>query len=316
YKSLKFKLIFIYGLSSGILFSSVSYLLNKLDYTHPTGTPITVTLVQPNIASSKNFTQDDLKMIETTVDTLVQQSHGGLIILPETIFNTNYLNLTPGYLDKLSQLVKHNKSQLIFGSPFKMQDSIHQTGTLNLNHLQQPIYIKHNLVPLGEYNPLNITFINNLINRYNLQVPDFIPGNNIQQPFNYETQKLSFNICYENAINDYVALNARHASILVNQSDLSWYGKTFMKDLSSQFSQVRALENQRYFVQDGNSGDTLIINQEGKVVKSIPAFTTANLEFKVPGYIGITPFQRWLNYPIWLLCVFIIIFSFWLKLTK
>jgi apolipoprotein N-acyltransferase len=315
YKNFQFKLTLLYLISSCILFTGISVFLAKVQYTQVTGAPIAVTLVQPNIASNKNFTQDKLKAIESTVYALTKTSQGKLIILPETIFDTNYLNLTPGYFPKLQSLVKHKNAQLIFGSPFSSNDNKHQTGTLNISYPQQPIYIKHNLVPFGEYNPWNTAFINSIINTFNFQLPNFIPGNNIQEPFTFNTQKLSFNICYENVINDYVALNARDASILVNQSDLSWYGKTYMKDLSTQFSQVRALENQRYFIQDGNSGDTLIINQNGTIVKSIPAFTKANLEFKVPGYTGTTPFQKGLNYPIWLLCLVIIIFSLGLKLT-
>jgi apolipoprotein N-acyltransferase len=46
---------------------------------------------------------------------------------------------------------------------------------------------------------------------------------------------------------------------MLNQSDLSWYGQTTMKNDFFQFSQARALENQKYFLQDGNTGDTAFI---------------------------------------------------------
>jgi apolipoprotein N-acyltransferase len=100
---------------------------------------------------------------------------------------------------------------------------------------------------------------------------------------------------------------------MLNQSDLSWYGQTTMKNDFFQFSQARALENQKYFLQDGNTGDTAFINRDGQVESHIEAYAAGAAVGMVQGYQGATPFARLGNTPIWLLCSLTIILTLFLR---
>jgi apolipoprotein N-acyltransferase len=283
-----------------------SYFLGQVRYTHKYGTPITVALLQPSIFSTSNLTEAKLIETENIVEQLIKNTDASLIILPETIFGTDIHYLSIGYLDRLRELTKGK--HVIFGSPVNWPGQLHQTGVASLDNPNQLVYIKHYLVPFGEYIPLKSNpIMASLVNSIGFQISNYIPGIYIQQPLLLGGQKFAFNICYENTVNDFVAKNAALATILINQSDLSWYGKTVMKDASLQFSQARALENQRYFLQDGNTGETVVINPMGKIEQQIPAFEVGSITTNIQGYSGHTPFEYMGNIPIWLLC-FISIF--------
>lgn len=295
-------------LVTGLIFTLVSYGLAQIKYTHKYGKTVTIALVQPNIFSSKDYNQLTLISIEEAATAQIYQNQADIFVLPETVFGTDYHFLSPGYLENLQTIMRNYNAALIFGTPIHGENDTRMTGVVKLNDLDNPVYIKHNLVPFGEYNPLKGTFLNPLlIAAVGNQLSNYIAGDKIQPPANIKGQKFVFNICYENAINDFVAKSAKYATILLNQSDLSWYGRTSMKDAFFQFSQARALENQRYFLQDGNTGDTAIINQNGEVEYKLPAFIPGTLVGKAAGYSGITPFQIVRNFPIWILCCGILI---------
>ena len=274
----------------------------QIQYTQKYGLPINISLLQPSTFSSTNPSYSQSIMLETEDISvqLIQKTSADLIVLPETVFGTDPHYLTFGFLDKLRQLTP-NKT-IIFGSPISWNGSARQTGIVSLDHPGNLIYAKHYLVPFGEYTPFKGEIMNFLVNSVGFQISEYIPGSYYQQPVEILGQKFAFNLCYENAVNEFVAKNARNATILLNQSDLSWYGKTNMKDASLQFSQARALENQRYFLQDGNTGDTVVINPQGEIEQQIPAFQSDELTASVQGYSGTTPFEVIGNLPIWILC--------------
>ncbi|MDQ5922018.1 MAG: apolipoprotein N-acyltransferase [Pseudomonadota bacterium] len=303
----------VIGLS---IFVGISYTLSSIKYTKPYGKPLKIAMVQPSIFSSTKFDISHKITLEVLSLQLLSSISADLIILPETVFGVDYHYLTDGYLNQLNNIANQKHAAIIFGSPIIWDDNPHQTGIIDINNLDTPVYLKHYLVPFGEYNPLQNTFFESITNLIGFKLANYVPGAYAQPPMEILGQKLAFNICYENTINDYVADGAKNATILVNQSDLSWYGKTHMKDVSLQFSQARALENQRYFIQDGNSGDTVVINPYGQIEKKIPAFTSSTLVYDVPGYTGVTPFEKWQNTPIWLLCCFSVMIALVLRYSK
>ena len=288
-----------------ILFLIFSYQIGKISYTKQYGESTPITLVQPNIFSSKLSSYNHQIDLQNTVYSLVEKSNSGIIILPETVFDVNYKYLNKLYIDKLLALAKLKALDILFGSSLFLYNSS-VTGTLYLN-TSLPIYIKHFLVPIGEYIPLAQyipkKLLGVLFNKFEFLVPYYTAGEYIQKPFELYGQKFSFNICYENSINDFIAQNAKQSTIIINQSDISWYGKTYMKDLTLQLSQVRALENQRYFLQDSTTGMTAIIDNHGVIVSSLRPFSKGVLYGLVQGYDGYTPFENNLNYPIWLICI-------------
>ena len=303
-------------LSGLIIFGGLSLVLAQIKYTTPTGKPIKVALLQPSIFSTKNYTFVTRDSLEQASQQLVQDTDAELLVLPEAVFGTTYQYLTPGYLEQLNQIVESKAATLIVGVNLEDSAGNKYTGDVVSSDWNQAVYTKHNLVPFGEYNPLKKTPLAWILGDASEQITQYKPGIAIQSPYQFKDQKIAFNICYENTINDFVAFGAKDATIMLNQSDLSWYGQTTMKNDFFQFSQARALENQKYFLQDGNTGDTAFINRDGEVESRIAAYTAGAAVGMVQGYSGMTPFVRIGNIPIWLLCILIIALAVILRIKK
>ncbi len=303
-------------ISGLVVFGGLSLALAQIKYTSVNGKAIKVALLQPSIFSTKNYTFVTRDSLEQASQQLVQDSDAELLVLPEAVFGTTYRYLTPGYLERLNQLVESKSATLIVGVNLEDAAGNKYTGDVVSNNWNQAIYTKHNLVPFGEYNPLKNTPLAWILGDASQQITQYTPGIAIQSPYQFKDQKIAFNICYENTINDFVAFGAQDATILLNQSDLSWYGQTTMKNDFFQFSQARALENQKYFLQDGNTGDTAFINRDGEVESRIEAYSAGAAVGMVQGYSGVTPFAKMGNTPIWLLCILIIALAVILHIKK
>jgi apolipoprotein N-acyltransferase len=300
--------------SSGIaLIVGVLQLTRHIDYTYKSGPDIKVALLQPSIFSSKNYSMLTRNDLEQAVEHLVKHTHAAIMVVPETVFGTTYEYMNPGYLQRLVSTAQANGAELIISTTLHAGKNHLISVNVLGNNLNLPIYIKHNLVPFGEYNPLKNTFLASLLGETANLITEYTPGPPLQQPALIKGQRFAFNICYENSINDFVARNAVDATILLNQSDLSWYGRSVMKDAFFQFSQARALENQRYFLQDGNTGDTAIINQYGQVESKIAPYISGVAIGEVKGFSGATPFALLGNLPVWLLSISIIGIALWRK---
>jgi apolipoprotein N-acyltransferase len=63
-------------------------------------------------------------------------------------------------------------------------------------------------------------------------------------------------------------------------------------------SQMRALETGRMVLRATNTGVTAIIDARGRVLASLPLFTTGSLSGEIQGYAGSTPYVRWGNAPV------------------
>jgi apolipoprotein N-acyltransferase len=60
-----------------------------------------------------------------------------------------------------------------------------------------------------------------------------------------------------------------------------------------------------------NTGATAVIDEKGRVVAQLPAFTDGVLEAKVQGRGGATPYVRWGNWPAVSFCAAVLALCFW-----
>ena len=71
--------------------------------------------------------------------------------------------------------------------------------------------------------------------------------------------------------------------MLVNVSNLAWFGSFMSLDQHLQFSQMRALEFQRPVVRSTNTGVTAALDHHGRVQARLPALARGVLEVEVEG---------------------------------
>jgi len=106
------------------------------------------------------------------------------------------------------------------------------------------------------------------------------------------------NICYEDAFGEEIIRQLPEASVLVNVSNLAWFGDSFAPWQHAQMSQMRALETGRMMLRATNTGVTAIIDAQGRMLASLPLFTSGSLSGVIQGYAGSTPYARWGNAPV------------------
>jgi apolipoprotein N-acyltransferase len=79
-------------------------------------------------------------------------------------------------------------------------------------------------------------------------------------------------------------------SILLNVSNIGWFGDSIAVPQHLQISQMRALETRRPMLRATNTGATAVIGPDGAVLAQLPPFTRGTLAAKVQGYLGTTPY--------------------------
>ena len=165
-------------------------------------------------------------------------------------------------------------------------------------------YDKQHLVAFGEFVPPLFAWVYRW-----LQIPlaDFSPRADESRPMQIAGHKIAINICYEDAFGREIAAQLPEAEILVNISNMAWFGRSLAADQHAQLSQMRALETARWMLRATNTGATAAINEKGVVTQVLPAFTRGALEIDAQPLTGATPYSRWRDAPIivWLAICFL-----------
>jgi apolipoprotein N-acyltransferase len=80
------------------------------------------------------------------------------------------------------------------------------------------------------------------------------------------------------------------ATLLLNISNIAWFGDSIALPQHLQISQMRALETGRPMLRATNTGATAVINPKGEVVAQLPPFERGVLTASVQCYKGMTPY--------------------------
>jgi apolipoprotein N-acyltransferase len=168
-------------------------------------------------------------------------------------------------------------------------------------------YDKHHLVPFGEFIPPLFRWFTEMMN---IPLGDFARGPLAQPPWVWAGQRIAPNICYEDLFGEEIGagfLNADTApTVLVNLSNIAWFGNSIAIDQHLQISRLRALEFARPMLRATNTGATAAIDHRGVVTHALPRLERGRLEAVVEGRSGLTPYARWVApwglLPLWLVC--------------
>ncbi len=175
-------------------------------------------------------------------------------------------------------------------------------------------YDKHHLVPFGEFVPPLFRWFVDLMA---IPLGDFNRGRLGQPALEWNGQRIAPNICYEDLFGEELARGFVHAgsapTVLVNVSNLAWFGSTVALDQHLHISRLRALELGRSMVRATNTGATVVIDHEGRVTHAQPRQTEGVLTASVQGRTGLTPFawwaSRWGLWPVWWLAVAVLVLA-------
>ncbi len=175
-------------------------------------------------------------------------------------------------------------------------------------------YDKHHLVPFGEFIPPTFRWFTNLMR---IPLGDFARGDMRQASWTWAEQRIAPNICYEDLFGEELAASFRDPeqapTVLLNLSNIGWFGDTVAIDHHLQMSRVRAMELGRPMLRATNTGATAAIDHKGVVTHQLPRLTRDRLEARVEGRSGLTPYaawaSRWGQWPVWGLCLSLVAVS-------
>ena len=277
-----------------------------------------VTLLQGNIAQNEKFDQTSgvPKALRWYGEQL-NASAASLIITPETGVPVLPGQLPPGYWQALQQRFATGEQAALVGLPLGNYDTGYTNSAVGFKPGQAALwrYDKQHLVPFGEFIPPLFRWFTKLMN---IPLGDFNRGGLAQPTFDWQGQRLATSICYENLFSEEMAAQftdvAKAPTMLVNISNLGWFGEHLAMDQHLQIARTRALEFDRPFLLATNTGRTAVVNHLGRVTHALPHHVAQALTAEVRGREGITPYawwvSRWGQWPVFLLALLAVFSTF------
>src|SRR5512139_761163 len=271
--------------------------LHGIQWTRPDGAPTSVALLQGNIPQDMKWQAEKTRATLESYARMAATSPAQLIVLPETALPLFESDLPDFYRAELTSLGQQNSGDVLAGLPTGSLQGAYYNSVISFGSAPSQRYHKVHLVPFGEYIPLKKVW-GWVIEVLHIPLSDFARGAIDQRPLAIGGQHVAVNICYEDAFGEEIIRQLPAASVLVNVSNLAWFGDSFAPWQHAQMSQMRALETGRMMLRATNTGVTAIIDAKGRVLASLPLFTAGSLSGEIQGYAGSTPYVRWGNVPV------------------
>ena len=268
-----------------------------------------VALLQGNIPQDEKFVPGG--GIATALGWYGAQLQGTtaqLVVTPETALPLLPAQLPPGYLQAIAARYASDAQAAIVGLPLGAPGSgDYSNSVLGFRPGGAPPYRydKHHLVPFGEFVPGLFRWFTEMMR---LPLGDFRRGALAQPAFAWQGQRIAPNICYEDLFGDEIGADFRDEAsaptVLLNVSNIAWFGDTVAIDQHLAISRMRALEFERPMVRATNTGATVVIDHRGRVTAALPRLTRGVLVAEVEGRHGLTPYARWVSrfglWPLWI----------------
>src|SRR5512139_1932257 len=266
-------------------------------WTTPDGAPTTVALLQGNIPQNMKWQPEVALATLDVYARMAAASPARLIVLPETALPLFESELPAAYRAELTRVGLHNRGDVLAGLPSGSPQGAYYNSVASFGSAPGQHYHKVHLVPFGEYIPLKAVW-GWVIEVLHVPLSDFARGDARQAPLAIGGQRVAADVCYEGAFAEEIIRQLPAASVLMNVSNLAWFGDSFAPWQHAQMSQMRALETGRMMLRATNTGVTAIIDAKGRMLASLPLFTTGTLSGEIQGYAGSTPYVRWGNVPV------------------
>ena len=269
--------------------------LRHVRWSVPYGEPFTAALLQGNIEQSLKFDPARYQHTLETYAKLADASRARLIVFPETAIPRFLDDVEPMYLRRLLETARRNGGDMLLGLLTRRGRDEYYNSVVSLGMAPPQAYHKTHLVAFGEFVPPGFGWTLRM-----MQIPfsDFSRGATAQPLIEAAGQRIAVNICYEDVFGDEIARRLPEATLLVNVSNVAWFGDSLAPAQHLQMARMRALETARMHLAATNSGVTAAIDRDGHVVAQLPTFTEGRLEVEARGYTGVTPYVMLRDWPV------------------
>src|SRR3989339_836496 len=239
-----------------------------------------IALIQANHPQAKKLDYANLEEIKNDYLRLSEQSllsHPAIIVWPETSIPF-YVQNDRGFLDKLIRLAKDGQVNLILGLPRldEKDNAFNSAMFISPNGQILGWVDKHNLVPFGEYLPLRSLLIPLFQHikalKYSVfMTRDFTQSRSVK-PVETAGGRIGLGICSDSffpaVFREFIREKADYIFLITNDS---WYQGTSAPEKHVMVDVFRAIESGRYISQCANTGQSVVIDPQGRVMAGIPA---------------------------------------------
>jgi apolipoprotein N-acyltransferase len=277
-------------------------LLNRIEWTHPSGAPVPIAILQGAIPQDEKWQLDNREPTKALYRSLNDQASGArLVVWPEAAIPELANEIAP-YLAEIQGLSRAHEADVLMGVVRLGDNGVDYYNSILALTTGVAFYDKRHLVPFAEYFPVP-AFVRSWLRLMSLPYSDFRAGVAGQAPLLAGGMRIAPSICYEDAFGSaQLALVARSA-LLVNVTNDAWFGRSPARFQHLQISRMRALEAGRYLLRAANDGVSAIIGPHGELAAVAPEYRSAVLRGTVVPRSGLSPYVRTGNWAVILLAL-------------
>ena len=280
------------------------FFLQQKQWTQAYGQPLTLGLVQGNVAQADKWNrQKQREIISNYLNLSHQLGEVDLIVWPETALPLLPEQAQP-FLTKALEKASEGAGLMtgliaLTANQKNYYNGLYTAGTALGD------YHKIKLVPFGEYLPFEAQ-LRGIIDFFDLPMSSFVQGQEHPAYLQAAGTKVAPLICYEVAYPDFTAQQARNTHWLLTVSNDSWFGSSIGPLQHFEMARFRALETARPMARVTNNGITALIDYQGQVINQLPLFISVNLKGQLQPREGNTPFMLTGSLPLWVFCLLLI----------
>ena len=222
--------------------------------------PIHASIIQTSLTQPKKTQKSHWPILDQHYPTLVNNSTGNLIVLPETIIPTDiqYRSL----FNQLQTLSNTQKKGILFGSFIKEGNNTFNGSYFMLPSQATQIYKKQQLMPFGETLPLRPVLSALIPDEYLFN--DFTKGTKtILMPFH--TLFIRPIICLEAIYGRFY--KAPPNSVIAIMANNAWFNQSSAGNKLRQFAQIYAIEYQTMVLLSSNFGQSAVVGPRGRILQ-------------------------------------------------
>jgi apolipoprotein N-acyltransferase len=268
--------------------------LERIDWTSPSGPPISVAVLQGAIPQDLKWQADNVEPTRELYTKLNEQALGAqLIVWPESAL-PQLANEVPEYLGRLYSRARLHGSDIVMGI-IRADDNDNYYNSIMTLSDRVHFYDKHHLVPFAEYFPVP-GWVRSWLRIMSLPYSDFAAGASAQPAVSAAGTSLALSVCYEDAYGNADLPALARSRVLVNVTNDAWFGHSWARYQHFQIARMRAIEAQRPLVRAANDGISALVGPRGQIDAQAEQFKSFILRGSVQPRAGLPPYVRWGNW--------------------
>jgi len=264
---------------------------------------VSASLLQGNVPQSLKFDPGRYERTLETYARLAEESRARLIVLPETAV-PRFLDLVERpFIERLQAVAARNGGDLLLGAPLRPAPGVYYNSVISLGVSPPGRYDKVHLVPFGEFvPPASAGSCACCRSRFRTFRAAVRISARCPQRRAYRRQRL-------------LRRRLRHrnhpqlpeATLLVNVSNVAWFGDSLAPAQHLQIARMRALEAARSYLTATNTASRRQSAPTARI-RAAAAVHRRSLEVEVRGRTGATPYVRFGDWPVLVLSAGLLLF--------